>query len=343
MNPINQDPNAQYLVYTNQNAAGQPTEKKKKHGCLIAFLIVLGLFIVGGAVLSPFVIKEITYMSAELFIEEDEYENALMMFESLGSYKDSEERIIATQYLQAQYFAENEEYEYAIEVLQEITPYEDSEELLGEYIAGHMAVLAENEDFSDLEDYLEIASDIDSDELEEVCAYYEAVLAYNDGDYEEAAEVFLDFEDYENAEKYYAMAAHKYYEQSYEMVDSDETPKSLFAKLEEYKDDKEINAMLCSNVYNSVKLYGEWECETGETLVFTDERISIDIPVKMSNNKNYYVVTSGDYVVAVEVGTTNIIPLFEIVSFEEPDESQPDVLNIINSADEKEYTFTRVK
>lgn len=343
MNPINQDPNAQYLVYTNNQQQPQQQPKKKKHGCLIAFLIVLGVFILLCAAVTPFVIKEVKYGAAEAFILMDDYDSAISAFESLGTYRDSADRIVNTKYQQAQYYAENGEYEDAIEVLQDITPYEDSDELIEQYIISYMDTLVEDKAYNDLEDYLEIAQDLEgSDELEDACKYYEGILAYHDREYEDAAKALYELGDYKEAEKYYAMAAHYYYSESYKTVNSKETAEDIFEKLANYKDDTEINGMLTNNIYNYIKLKGVWKCETGESLIFTDSQVQLDIPVSLNRYKSYYIASSGDYVVAVEKTSNEITRLFKVVSFDEPDVLRPKTLTILNEADNKEYVFKRV-
>lgn len=333
-----ENPNVQSFNYAMPGAV-QP-KKKKKHGCLITFLIFLVLLIAAGAVAAPYVIKEVKYRSASMCMDTKDFDTAIFIFSSLDTYRDSQEKITETKYLKAQNLAEEGEYEYAIEILQEIEPYEDSRDLTEEYIGEYIAQLLENDKYDEAKDYLESVNGIDgSDDLEKACDYYDAVADYNAKKYYSALEKFEALGKYEDSEKYYAMSEHQYIVMMGYGNSTIEAQKTIFSDLEKYKDDEEVAEMLRHPIYNPMKIAGEWETEDGDVLAFTNEKITIGLPAKISGKS--YLSFNGDYVCAVDSTTKVETKLFKIVSFEEPDSATPKKMVVFNEYDQKEYTFER--
>lgn len=334
----NPNANVQYINYQ-LPVTGQP--KKKKHGCLLAFLIVLVLLIAAVVVAAPIAVKEVKYRSAELCVEQSEFDTAIFMFQSLDTYRDSKEKVYEAKYLQAQSFADEGEYEYAIELLQEIEPYENSRDLTEEYIGEYIAKLLEEDKYDEAKAYLENVDGIDgSKDLKLACDYYDAIADYNAQRYYNSLEKFEALKDYEDSEKYYAMSQHQYLVMMGYGNSTEDAQKTVFNALEEYKDDEEVAEMLVHPIYNPMKIRGEWETEDGDILSFTDKGIQIGIPTKISGSS--YLGFNGDYVCAVNATTKEETKIFKILAFDEPDSATPDKMVIFNEADQKEYTFTRV-
>ncbi|MBQ8247525.1 MAG: hypothetical protein IJZ42_10365 [Lachnospiraceae bacterium] len=74
----------------------------------------------------PFVKNYIAYQDAKEMLENGLYDDAKKKFESLGGFFDAEEMVFEAQYQKANLLAENDQYESAIEIWESIIEYSDS-------------------------------------------------------------------------------------------------------------------------------------------------------------------------------------------------------------------------
>lgn len=106
------------------------------------------------------------FAKANTLYNRGSYEEAIVLFESLGDYENSEEMILACRYEMARKLISLQEYEAAIAAFEELGDYSDSAERVAD------------------------------------CRYALAVSRYDAGDYEGALELFSLLEDYEGDEDY---------------------------------------------------------------------------------------------------------------------------------------------
>ena len=72
----------------------------------------------------------IDYKKATKLYNNGEWDEAIEIFESLGSYEDSKEMVNACNYEKATELYENKDYDEAIEIFTELSDYEDSENMI---------------------------------------------------------------------------------------------------------------------------------------------------------------------------------------------------------------------
>ena len=120
-------------------------------------------FIVWTKVLAP----SKNYDKACSLMEEGEYDNAIALFEDLGDYKDSGDKITESKYQKACQSLEDEEYQTAETMFKELGDYRDSEDkaveskyrygislIEDEFYTQAISVFEELDDYSDSADYL---------------------------------------------------------------------------------------------------------------------------------------------------------------------------------------------
>ena len=120
-------------------------------------------FIVWTKVLAP----SKNYDKACSLMEEGKYDNAIALFEDLGDYKDSGDKITESKYQKACQSLEDEEYQTAETMFKELGDYRDSEDkaveskyrygislIEDEFYTQAISVFEELDDYSDSADYL---------------------------------------------------------------------------------------------------------------------------------------------------------------------------------------------
>lgn len=133
-----------------------------------------------------------TYREAEKEYNEKQYDTAIMIFESLGDFKDSREKTTEVKYDKAVDLFVRGEYKLSAELFETIPEYLDSEDMLlesryylaetffnsGEYEAA-AELFEELGDYRDSEDRILEADYEQAKELSKNKKYYEAVLAFS--------------------------------------------------------------------------------------------------------------------------------------------------------------------
>ncbi len=101
--------------------------KKTKKIAMIAapILVAVIAFVV---VLTTVIIPNSEYNAALALIEEQKYEEAAIIFDELGEYKDAEEKALEAKYCRAIQLDEQEDYEEAYNLFVELGDYKDSKE-----------------------------------------------------------------------------------------------------------------------------------------------------------------------------------------------------------------------
>ena len=106
----------------------------------------------------------IDYKKATKLYNNGEWDEAIEILESLGSYEDSKDMVNACNYEKATELYENKDYDEAIEIFESLGSYEDSKEMVN------------------------------------ACNYGKATELYENKNYDEAIEIFTELSDYEDSE-----------------------------------------------------------------------------------------------------------------------------------------------
>ncbi len=101
---------------------------RKRSLTTISVVIVVGLIFVSIFVISP----SIKYSRASNYFAENDYDNALQLFSSLGGYKNSEDMVTEIHYQNASDLLAKGNYDDAITILTRLVDYKDSSELIDE-------------------------------------------------------------------------------------------------------------------------------------------------------------------------------------------------------------------
>jgi len=114
----------------------QNEEKKRKRNFKVVIIfVILGIIIyTGNLVNKHLIIPSNMYNQALNFEENEEYAKALEIYEDLGDYKDSNNRILNAKYNQALNFEENEEYTNAIKLYKDLLDYKESNDRKNELL-----------------------------------------------------------------------------------------------------------------------------------------------------------------------------------------------------------------
>ena len=181
-----------YYIPVVQPASGPGYAKAKDHSgrklnrkmtAEIVALAVVGVAIItvaGFLVWKRVIAPSREYNRACSLLEEGEYDDAIDIFESLGDYKDSSDRITESRYEKACSNLEDEEYLTAEELFRELGDYRNSEEMAAE------------------SRYRYGISLLDTEHYEEAISIFEALDGYSES------------EDYLNESKYQYCRANRY-------------------------------------------------------------------------------------------------------------------------------------
>lgn len=150
-------------------------------------------------------IEDIPYKQAEDLLNDGDYEEAAKAFRKLGDYADSESRVTEIYQLlydQAVALLDAGDYEEAISILEHLSDYENVEDDLEK--ARYLYAI-ELEDAGQYAEAFNIVSKISDNYLDaaKLKKYIEANKDYENGDYENAASLYLECGSYEEASAKY--------------------------------------------------------------------------------------------------------------------------------------------
>ncbi|MBQ6231338.1 MAG: toll/interleukin-1 receptor domain-containing protein [Eubacterium sp.] len=197
--------------------------KKKRRRIAISTFVVL--FLIAGGVLATifYFIPESKYKKALKKMDNEEYSEAIELFEELGGYRDSKRKLEEAEklehkeylYMRAKNYRTAKLFQDPIDYLEEITPYKDSEELLKQYKYeyGEYFIQEESYDraiktFEELGDYKDSKERIQyiNELKDKKSKYKEAVKLfatyYSKERYEMAREIFEELGDYKDSSEY---------------------------------------------------------------------------------------------------------------------------------------------
>ena len=192
--------------------------KKNKKVAIIAAAIAI-VCITGFLIVTKVITPNNNYNAAVKLMENGDYDSAIAAFESLGDYRDSEEKIKECKYQEANALMENGSYAEALAIYTEIKDFSDSETKTEECKAkskeqdyNNAIALMNSGDyekaikaFEALEGYKDSNDKIT--ECENEIKYQEAIslLSYEDPDYENNAKaktILEELGDYKDAKDY---------------------------------------------------------------------------------------------------------------------------------------------
>lgn len=192
--------------------------KKNKRVAIIAAAIAI-VCIAGFLIVTKVITPNNNYNAAVKLMENGDYDGAIAAFESLGDYRDSEEKIKECKYQEANALMENGSYAEALAIYTEIKDFSDSETKIEECKAkskeqdyNNAIALMNSGDyekaikaFEALEGYKDSNDKIT--ECENEIKYQEAIslLSYEDPDYENNAKaktILEELGDYKDAKDY---------------------------------------------------------------------------------------------------------------------------------------------
>ena len=183
----------QNIVTEIQNNLQQEKAKAKKRIratfkiCLIAiicFSIVFGGFMGYTNIISPM----IQYSQANKLLNEGKYDEAIKKFESLKSYKDSEEKIKEVLYQQANNLLKKNNYIDAFKKFEKITDYKDSNDLYTEARYTYAVELYNEKNFSECAEYFNQIKEFKDSEVKYL--YSKAYFEFKEKHYYSALEAF---------------------------------------------------------------------------------------------------------------------------------------------------------
>ena len=155
---------------------------QKKHAIIIlsVCIVVAAIFVI----LLEVVIPSSKYSDAEKFLDENQYLNAVELYEELGDYKDSAEKALSTRYLLALTELKNKEYKKAYENFFLIIDYEDSLDKRNESGYAYATQLFADKKYEEALRVFDVIEEYkDSAELQNQCYLYMAKQLFDAKDY----------------------------------------------------------------------------------------------------------------------------------------------------------------
>ena len=127
---IGQTSNSSKLPNSQKQTAERPTMSKKTKTAIISSVIVFSVIAVVVVLLLTLIIPNSKYEHAQELLEEGKYDLAYSAFLELGSFSDSEEKLLETRYLQAISYRDKGDYEIANKIFEGLGNYRDSKALI---------------------------------------------------------------------------------------------------------------------------------------------------------------------------------------------------------------------
>ena len=178
------------------------------------------------------------YAEAEALLADEKYEEAIRVFDSLGDYSDSKERVLQISYQYGQKLYDTGKYDQAYDILIELDGYENSRELAQEacYLYAGELTAAEKYHEAYVAYYL-IPGYKDSAELGLAAEYQYATICADSKLYQDSIDAFTRLEDYKDSPHQLLSVKYAYANQL--MDDSMWTKAAdLYEELNDYKESR---------------------------------------------------------------------------------------------------------
>ena len=229
--------------------------------------------------------KSTDYKKASELYENENYKQSAELFETLGNYKDSEEKVLMSKYSEAKALAEAGEYEQAEALFTELGDYEDCADMVKECEYQTAKNLYDNGNFESAEAILsELGEWKDSTELLRGCKYQTAQKYFNENNYESAKTIFYELNNYKDSSSMLERCNGKIADQLFEEGDYEGAIKMYESAGTENKSNiRKAKMKLMEEQYPDVIKAlqdAEWYFESGSTNVVKkihfDSQASID-------------------------------------------------------------------
>lgn len=147
------------------------------------------------------IIPAIRYNMAVTAVENKNYDEAIAIFEELGDYSDSADKIPETKYKKAENLVSNKEFDTAIEIFRELRDYSDSADKIRETRYKKAEDLVSNKEFDvAIEIFDKLGDYNDSTDRALNAKYQKAVQCEKEKKYDMAVQIFTELDDYGNSE-----------------------------------------------------------------------------------------------------------------------------------------------
>ena len=201
---------------------------------------------------SPEKLQACKYGQAVVWMEEGKRQEAKEIFVSLGDYQDCPERIKECDYQQALEWMDQGKLQEAQNAFEALGDYKDSTEQITECKYLYASALMEQEDYQQAMQILtEMESYKDSQEKITECKYQTAVKLLEEGKHAEAEEILTALEDYKDTKE---LLKECEYQEAVALLDAGEIVKGYDAliALKDYKDSAE-RAKEVKTAYTRIK------------------------------------------------------------------------------------------
>lgn len=229
----------------------EQVEQKKKKLRLKRMCIACAIFsatIIVGIVGIAYAFKKNRYEKAMEFYEQEQYEDALKKFDSLGGFKDSEDMVTEVSnliaernnyYEQGVSYYNNGLYEKALEQFVNILSYADVLEYIenaSNKLYSEASALFEKEEYIEAREKLNAIPEdssihvsaqsllVQTEEIiaeqERAVSYEAGIKYYEEGQYNEAQKIFVDLGEYEDVQTYLSAIGKMYYSEALELCNA---------------------------------------------------------------------------------------------------------------------------
>lgn len=173
-------------------------QKKKRSGKKAFFIVFIVLIALCALLLAAYIATADirSYEKALLLFEKEKYEDAILIFEELGDFKDSAEKMTASRYEIACDLKSERDYQNAIEAFEALDGYEDSDYLIKTcyYALGHQAYSFNSKvgsDYAKAIEYFTLADDYyNANEYKNKAIEKHALKLFSKGSFNKAEEYF---------------------------------------------------------------------------------------------------------------------------------------------------------
>jgi hypothetical protein len=287
----------------------QQTKKSVKKGVVaaIAAVVVLVVAFVGYKLVQLIRVND-RYESAAKYVQNYDYENAIKVYKSLGSYKDSEDKVTETKYAYAEYLMVINRYQDSINLYTELGKYRNSEQYIQQDYLLWGNYCRENKQYAEAFAYYEKAGKFVDKQVLDDTTYEYALDLIDNKNYDEAINTLATIPDYEGVSDALTRC---YYESGKVSLDAGRYDDAIasFRQCYSYEDARELskkayylkgNKLVASNdvegAYNCYVNAGDYEDAKDKK-----QELTLSVADKMLKAKNY----NGAYVLLAELDSAD--------------------------------------
>ncbi len=257
--------------------------KKKKRKTVIALCITAVLLVALSILFVVILLPQLRYNKALGHIKNGDYEKAIEIFEDLGDYKDSSDRIFRTKYDVALRLFSDEKYGEAYIFFDELGEYHDSLGLKKECLYKDALKLMEKaewerakENFNALGNYKEAGKNIKE------CNYQLGLIAIKGEKWEAAVNIFSSLADYKDSNEQLVLSNYNK-AKSYHKAGKYTEAVKIFEEISDYEDSLNLKQQ---SMFAYVK--GHQNAEDLTTFEYLKELVSVNYEESKAIHKSLY-------------------------------------------------------